>query len=240
MNKACGRLYGIGVGPGDPDFITLKAVRVLQQVDVVFTSSSSKNAYSLAVQIASPHIPETTPVRRLEFPMCRDHGVMEQAWRENAQIVAKVLEQGKNAAFITLGDCLTYSTYGYMARHVGRIAPNAEMEAVPGITSYQAAAARLNQPLVEGEESLLVLSGVEGGSRFRQFARQAENVVFLKAYKNIADITSTLQEYGWTKNSLGVVSCGLPGERIIADMKDFAAARPDYWTLILTKKPHWP
>lgn len=231
-----GTLYGIGVGPGDPDLITLKAVKTLQHVDVVYTASSTKNSYSLAVSIARPHIPEKTEIRYLGFPMSREPQVLNAAWKENAQTVARTLDLGQNAAFLTLGDCLTYSTYGYLSRHVRRIEPKAEMVAVPGITSYHAAAARVHRPLAEGEQSLLIVSGCRGGGRLRQMGTHADNVVFLKAYRNTEDITLAIDEQGWRENSVGVKSCGLPEERILPDIDDLASASPDYWTVILSGK----
>lgn len=233
MKTTYGTLYGIGVGPGDPDHITLKAVKAISSVDVIFTASSNKNSYSLAVQIAAPHIPKNVPVQQLAFPMCKDMDVLEAAWEKNAQIVAGALEQGKNAAFLTLGDCLTYSTYGYLARHIRRLLPEAMLVAVPGITSYQAAAARTNRQLVEGEESLVIMSGVKGGHRFREIANHTENAVFLKAYRNVSDICLALNENGWVDDSVGVVSCGLPEEKVVNDLSDFKKSQPDYWTLIL-------
>ncbi|MFP4475313.1 MAG: precorrin-2 C(20)-methyltransferase [Desulfatibacillaceae bacterium] len=235
MNTKYGTLYGIGVGPGDPDLLTLKAVKLLKDVDVVYTASSTKNQHSLAVRVAEPHIPEDTPVIRLAFPMCKDKDILEKAWAENASIILETLAKGRNAAFLTLGDCMTYSTYGYVSRHVKRQAPGIDMVAVPGITSYQAAAARVNRPLVEGEESLLVLSGVHGGGRFREMSDRADNVVFMKAYKNVSDIAVALDESGWMEHSVGVVSCGLPGERVVTNVRDFVDAPPDYWTLILAR-----
>jgi len=222
------------VGPGDPDLITLKAVKTLSQVDVIYTASSTKNSYSLAISIAKPHIPENTEILYLGFPMSRDSEVLKDAWGKNASIVAETLARGANAAFLTLGDCLTYSTYGYLARHVRRIAPGAEMVAVPGITSYHAAAARVHRPLAEGEQSLLIVSGCGGGGKLRQMGTHAENVVFLKAFRNAADITRAIDEQGWRKNSVGVVSCGLAEERIIEDIDEFETAPPDYWTLIFS------
>ncbi len=233
MGTTYGTLYGIGVGPGDPDHMTLKAVKVLSSVDVIFTASSTKNSHSLAVQIAAPHIPKKTPVQKIAFPMCKDMAVLEAAWEKNAQIVAQTLAQGKNAAFLTLGDCLTYSTYGYLARHIRRLVPEIMLVAVPGITSYQAAAARTNRQLVEGEESLVIMSGVKGGHRFRDIANHTENAVFLKAYRNVSDICLALSENGWAEDSVGVVSCGLPEERVVNDLSDFKESQPDYWTLIL-------
>ncbi len=236
MDKSIGTLYGIGVGPGDPDHITLKAVKALSKVDVIYTASSTKNNHSLAVRIAAPHIPENTPVHRIAFPMCKDRDVLEASWEENARIVAETLKSGKDAAFITLGDCLTYSTYGYLSRQMKRILPGAKLVAVPGITAYQAAAARVNRQLVEGEESLVILSGVKGGDRFRKVAEGTENAVFMKAYKNVADIRSALEENGFSGNAVGVKSCGLPEEKLIENLSDFDQTPPDYWTLILSGK----
>jgi precorrin-2/cobalt-factor-2 C20-methyltransferase len=236
MNEKMGTLYGIGVGPGDPDLITMKAVNILKTVHVVFTASSSKNDHSMAVHIAKSHIPEGTPLVRLSFPMCRDRKLLEKAWEDNAQFVIKDLKEGKDVAFLTVGDCMTYSTFGYLGRTVKKLAPSAPIVAVPGITSYQAAAARTNRPLVEGEEAMLLLSGAKGGDRFRQLGQCAENVVFLKAYKNVPDINSALEECGRLENSVGVVACGLPQEKIVEDLREFETSKPEYWTLILSKQ----
>jgi precorrin-2/cobalt-factor-2 C20-methyltransferase len=225
MDNRMGTFYGIGVGPGEPDLITLKAAKVLSKVDMIFTASSSKNKHSLAVDIARDHIPDTTPVTRLSFPMCLDKTLLEQAWENNARLIVETLRQGKDAAFLTLGDCMTYSTYGYLGRYVKKMAPEVIMVAIPGITSYQAAAARLNRPLVEGEEALLILSGVRGGNRYRELSKVAENVVFMKAYKNVSDITQALEEKGCLETSVGISSCGLPEERIIGDIREFENIR---------------
>ena len=236
MGTNYGTLYGVGVGPGDPDYMTLKAVKVLADVDVIYTASSTKNSHSLAVKIAAPHIPENTPVHRIAFPMSKDKDLLEAAWEANARIVLEPLKQGKKVAFLTLGDCLTYSTYGYLARYVKRIEPGVNLVAVPGITSYQAAAARTNRQLVEGEESLVIMSGVTGGGRFREVAKYTENAVFLKAYRNVADICIALKENNWDDNSVGIVSCGLPEERVVDNLSDFNNNSPDYWTLILARQ----
>ncbi|MFW5855254.1 MAG: SAM-dependent methyltransferase, partial [Thermodesulfobacteriota bacterium] len=111
MNSQNGKLYGIGVGPGDPELIPLKAVRILSRVDVVFAASSSKNDYSLAVSIAQHHIPQGTPIMILPFPMTKDDSELRQAWRDHARVIISHVKEGKQAAFITLGDPTTYSTY---------------------------------------------------------------------------------------------------------------------------------
>jgi precorrin-2/cobalt-factor-2 C20-methyltransferase len=236
MSIPAGTLYGIGVGPGDPELLPLKAIRILGEVNVVFAASSSKNSYSLAVDIAAPHIPEGTPVIRQAFPMTRDREEAGRAWREHAHTIIDRLDRGENAAFITLGDPTTYSTYGYVLQNLRSLRPDLPVETVPGITSYQASAARLNLPLVEGEESLLVTSGVQGGQRLREMDRVPENIVFLKAYRNAADICAALEETDLINNSVGISRCGLPDEEIIPDVCDFRSRRPGYWTIILAKR----
>jgi precorrin-2/cobalt-factor-2 C20-methyltransferase len=236
MNKKIGTLYGIGVGPGDPDLITLKSVKILNRVQVVFAASSTKNSHSLAVNIAKPHIPKTSSIRMLSFPMTKDEKETRKAWAENAGIIINELIQGKDAAFITVGDSMTYSTYGYILNHIKASAPYITIESIPGITSYQAAAARLNTPLVEGEESLLVTSGVKGGDRLRQFSVKPENVILMKAYRNVKDIVCAVDEAGLFQDCVGISKCGLPGEEIVTDLKEFAIRPPNYWTLIIAKQ----
>jgi precorrin-2/cobalt-factor-2 C20-methyltransferase len=120
-------------------------------------------------------------------------------------------------------------------RYVQRLAPDIPVISVPGITSYQASAAFLNEPLVEGEESLLIVSGVHGGDCVRRFGTQPENLVFLKAYRNVGDIAAALDEIGVLGNSIAVKNCGLPDQEIISDIRGLEGLPPNYWTLIMAK-----
>ncbi len=236
MREKKGTLYGIGVGPGDPDLIPMKSVQILKSVDVVFGASSAKNQFSLAVQIAGKYIPGETQMVMLPFPMTKDEDTKIRAWDENAGKIIEVLEQGKDAAFLTLGDTLTYSTFGYILRAVQKLAPRLSVVTIPGITSYQAAAARTNTPLMEGEESLLILSGVNGGEHLRKRLNTTENVVFLKVYKQAQDIVAAVGEAGMMKNSFGISKCCREDEEIIEDIREFNHREPGYWTLIVAKK----
>lgn len=231
-----GTLYGIGVGPGDPELMTVKAVNILKRVDVVFTASSSKNSFSLAVDIAKPHLSESAEIEILPFPMTKERDTLKHAWFENSARIVSILEEGKDAAFLTLGDPMTYSTFGYILQHLQDVRPDVVIETVPGITSYQAAAARMNVPLVEAEESLLITSGAYGGAHVRKLSTRAENVVLLKAYKNVKDISEALAENNMIKNSRAIQKCGREGEEIFEDITELANRKPDYWTLILAKQ----
>lgn len=234
--KQSGTLYGIGAGPGDPDLIAVKAARILGTVDIVFTAASTRNAYSRALDIARPHLSGQACVDKLDFPMSKDQTVKERAWRRNAAHIAGVLDQGRNAAFLTLGDPLTYSTYGYLLRYLKEDRPDLPIVTVPGITSYQAAAAAVNRPLVEGEESLLILSGVHGGKRLQEMIRPPDNVVFLKAYRDIDGITEALEGTGLAAGSVAVSNCSLESQQIHTDLKALGKLPPNYWTLIIAKR----
>ena len=230
-----GKLFGVGVGPGDPELITVKAVRVIKEADIIFTAASTKNTYSLAVEIASPYISPSTPIEKMSFPMTKNAKEVETAWVQNAKQIAKSLNQGKKAVFLTLGDPTTYSTFGYILKKMDCIMPEADIETIPGITSFHAASARLNRILVEGEESLLVTSGVFGGDRIRN-VDGVENVAIVKAYKNIKDINKALKEAGLDKKCVAVSKCGRKNEQIIENIETLEKRAPDYWTLILASK----
>ena len=236
MQPKIGILYGLGVGPGDPELVTLKAARVLNSVDVVFAAASTKNSYSLAVSIAKPHIPNLTAVRMLHFPMSRDKEELQAAWRGHARTSIAECEQGRNAAFLTLGDAMTYSTFGYIIRHVKALNPEVPIVSVPGITSYQAAAAATNTPLVEGEESLLLVSGAKGGGGLRNISCRPDTVAILKAYRNVEDICTALDEAEMLENGVAVSNCGLSTQLIHPDVNRLHKQPPEYWTLILAKK----
>ena len=135
----------------------MRAVDVLRRVEVVLAAASPRNEQSLALSIAAPHLPESVHVERLDFPMTRDTAVLEKAWADNADAVRRVLESGRSAAFLTLGDPLIYSTFGYLMRTLLALAPHLNVEVVPGITSYQEAAAKTRTILCEGEENLMAV-----------------------------------------------------------------------------------
>jgi len=234
MEKALGIFYGIGVGPGDPELLTVKAARLLEKIDVVFTAASLKNDYSVAFDIAKAYIPNTTEVKRLSFQMT-SHAARMQAIRENARKVLQVLRKGENAVFLTLGDPMTYSTFTYIAKALKELEPDITIRSIPGITSYQAAASRLLVPLAEGEESLLVVSGAQGGVALKKTVGKVDNIVMLKTYKQFDHILKTLEELNLVEHTIGISRCGFEGEEIIHDVSRFNGKHPPYFTLLIIK-----
>ena len=153
-----GILYGIGVGPGDPELLTLKALRILRESDVIAIPSESKEA-CVAYQIALGACPELERKELLPIPMpmTKDAAALECSHEAAASAIAEQLEQGRQVAFVTLGDPTVYSTYLYIHRKIAGM--GYETAIVSGIPSFCAAAARLNQGLVEQAQPLHILPG---------------------------------------------------------------------------------
>lgn len=233
--KHYGTLYGVGVGPGDPELLTLKALRVLREVDHIFAARSSKNTYSTAMSILRPHLGEEVEIESLPFPMTKDATELQQAWRENVGRILEVLEHGRSAAFLTLGDPMTYSTFGYVMQTLHDLSPDARVEVVPGVTSYQASAARARTVLVEREQTLAVVSGAEGGEKIAAVASAVDTLVVLKAYKQFPRIQQTLDNHGLLDNAVLISDCGKETEVVHTDVRSIKD-NPGYFTLVLAKK----
>lgn len=235
MTPELGTLYGIGVGPGDPDLITVKALKVLKSVSRIFAACSTKNDYSLAHSIVSQHLSDAR-VENMAFPMTSDRSLLEESWQNNARRVLAVLEKGEDVAFITLGDPLTYSTFTYLLRSLNGMSPRTRTVIIPGITSYHAAAALAATPLTEGEESCHLISGAKGGAKLRKIIETSENVVMLKTYRHFDDIYETLEELDLLDRALCLSRCGLDGETVVHDIRSLKGKKLPYLSLIIIKK----
>ncbi|PKN63940.1 MAG: precorrin-2 C(20)-methyltransferase [Deltaproteobacteria bacterium HGW-Deltaproteobacteria-15] len=231
-----GTLYGIGVGPGDPELITLKAVKILQRVACVFAAASPRNSHSLAEKSISPHLREDTPVVRLNFPMTKDRVELKEAWGENARKIMEVVGAGKDAALITLGDPMTYSTFGYMMRTMSEENPGVPIRIIPGITSFQAASAATGWVLAEGEESFSVVSGALGAERLTDVIEHTDTVVILKVYRHYKEIMEALKRLDLSGKSVLVSQCGLKDEKIVWNPMDNVNGLPPYLSLLLIRK----
>jgi precorrin-2/cobalt-factor-2 C20-methyltransferase len=235
MTPKTGTLYGIGVGPGDPELITLKALKVLERTPHIFAATSSKNSYSLALDIIQSHL-NGAQVEQLPFPMTQEPEVLDAAWEQNARRVLEVLAAGSDAAFITLGDPLTYSTFGYLLKTVKRLDPMVQVITIPGITSYHAAAALIHTPISEGGESFMVMSGAMGADRLREIIDITDNIVMLKTYRHKDSILETLEELGLMDRATCISRCGLDGETVVQDLRTLKGQPLPYLSMIIIKQ----
>lgn len=228
MNKA-GMLYGVGVGPGDPELLTMKAVRLLHTADIIAAPDTGGEAQT-ALTIVKEHIKGKT-ILPCHTPMTRNKEVLEQAWKKSADKLCALLDEGKTIVFITLGDPTIYSTYLYIHRLVLERGYDAEL--VPGIPSFCAAAAKLNTSLCEGEERLLIIPASHGG--LEESLDVHANKVLMKSGRQLSVLQDTLRHRGELENASLVVNCGLHGERIVPH---FGEVEPQagYFSIVLLKE----
>ena len=240
--KKLGKLYGVGVGPGDPELITLKGLKVLKAVSYVFTASSAKNEYSLSSRTIEPHLDDKKQLINLSFSMQKDTAVREKYWEKNSLLVLEKLREGKDVAFVTVGDPMTYSTFGYLMRTILEKEPETDIEIIPGITSYQAAAAAAKVVLSENNQNLFVMSGVEGIELLKNapsdFLRSLNNIVVLKVYKKYGKIMKSLKELGLVDRAILVSNCTLKNETIKLgpELDGTGNQYPPYFSLLLIRK----
>lgn len=224
-----GVLYGTGVGPGDPELMTLKAARLIRENEVIALPGSVARetvAYQIAVQ-AVPELAEKTLVP-VEMPMTHDRKEMERNHEQAADILEAYLKEGQNVVFLTLGDPTIYSTYLYVQKRIA--ARGYETCLVSGITSFCAAAARTGTPLVEWNEQLHVLPAVH---RLENRLDQSGTYVLMKSGKKMNQVKEILAASGRTV--VMVENCGMKNEHIYRGVDEI----PDdagYYSLIIAKE----
>lgn len=224
-----GVLYGVGVGPGDPEYMTLKAVRLIRENEVIAVPgpvAEETVAYKIAVQ-AAPELADKELVPIL-MPMTHDRAVMEQNHDEAADTVEGYLKAGKNVVFLTLGDPTVYSTYMYVQKRIEERGYHTEL--VSGITSFCSAAARANISLVEWSEQLHVLPAVH---KLDSELDLPGNYVLMKSGKKMGQVKEILRSSG--RDVVMVENCGMDTEKVYHSVDEI----PDdagYYSLIIAKE----
>lgn len=229
-----GTLYGIGVGPGDPELITLKAVNILKNIDVVIAPRTQKNEKSTALNIALPHLRPDTEILELVFPMVYDENQLNQAWLDSKNTILELLEQGKQVAFLTLGDPMLYSTYIYIFRLLTPHQVN--LQTVPGITSFCAASSRLGYPLAEGNDIVSIIPATCGHEKLAQALEYSDSAVLMKVYRNMGEVVEQLDSHKLLDQAVMVSKCGHPDETIHYQIDKTADLKPVYLSTILAKR----
>lgn len=224
-----GTLYGVGVGPGDPELMTLKAVRLIRENMIIAVPGADPKetvAYKIAVQ-AVPELAEKE-LLPIYMPMTHDPEELEKNHAKGAQTLEEVLDKGKNIVFLTLGDPCVYSTFSYLQKRVEKDGYHTEL--VSGITSFCAAAARLNIPLSEWNEQLHVVPAVH---RLDSTLNESGNYILMKSGKKMNQVKEVLAQSG--RDVLMVENCGMENEHIYRSVEEI----PDdagYYSLIIAKE----
>ena len=231
-----GRLIAVGVGPGDPELITLKGARLIREADVVIAPVGDNSTASVAHGIIDGLVdPRRQQLLTRVFPMKKELAEMRPFWEAAAVEVAGLLAQGKTVVFATLGDPFLYSTFLYFHQVFAERFPGAAVEVVPGISSIHAAAVA-GRPLGLGADRIAILPATFEQDRLRQTLREFDTVVLMKVHRVFDQVRNLLRELGRLENAVYVRRVGLPGETVIRDLDQIQVEDLDYLSLVLVGK----
>lgn len=229
-----GTFYGIGVGPGDPDLLTMKAIKAIEKADVLIAPKTEKKDGSVALSIAKPYLKKDIEIVYQVFPMVVNFETTD-AWQKNKEEILALLEAGKNVVFLTLGDPMFYSTYIYVYRLLAK-EENVNIETIPGIPAFCAIGSKLGYPLVEGNDVISVIPATADKATVDKALSVSNNVVMMKVYKNYPEMVDALAENDMIKNAVLVSRCGLPDEEVITDLEAHKDEKLNYLSTILTRR----
>ena len=223
-----GTLYGLGIGPGDPDLITLKAHAILQAVPVIAYPAPEKGP-SLARDIVTPHLPGSQHEIAIRMPMMAERYPAQEIYDRAAGDIADHLEAGRDVAVLCEGDAFFYGSFMYL---FGRLVEGHKVEIVPGVSSLTAGAARLGFPLTSRNDVLTVVPGPLPADQLRARIEAADAVAILKVGKHLEKIRGVLDDLGLADKARYVERATMPDERVVA-LADLDPASVPYFSLIL-------
>ncbi|AMA71417.1 precorrin-2 C(20)-methyltransferase [Aneurinibacillus thermoaerophilus] len=234
---AKGTLYGVGVGPGDPELLTVKAYRVMKESPVIAYPRKRKGSKSYAYAIAEQYIDQREKeMLGLVFPMTKDKDILEREWNNTVDEVYERLSQGKDVAFITEGDPMLYSTFIHMMRLMQEKYPEVKVVSIPGISSINGVASRLGLPLADGDEHVAVVPATEDREKMKQALLTHDCVVFLKVAKVIDMMVDLLAELDLLSKA-SVVTKVTSGEEVIwPNVAELKGLELEYLTLMVVRK----
>lgn len=231
-----GTLYGLGVGPGDPELITVKAFRKLKETDVIAYPKKRKGSKSYAHRIVEAYFnPSEKEMLGLVFPMTKDKEILLKKWSETTETVFAELQQGKDVAFVTEGDPLLYSTFIHMMKLMKERHPEVQIETVPGISSINGAASRLGLPLADGDEHVAIVPAREDYEEMKKVLLENDCVVFIKVAKVIDFMIPLLKELNLLHKA-SVVTKVTSEEEIVWNIEELEGAELEYLTLMVVRK----
>lgn len=231
-----GCLIGASLGPGDPELITRAAWSALTATDCWAWPINQEGAsYALAI-VERAGLAAPAEGLALYFPMTRDPETLARSWTEAAVQVAGRLHDGEDVVFLVEGDASTYSTFGHLARAVRALDPHLAVRIIPGVSSFNAAAATIGQPLADGEEPLAVYSAPEAMRDLDQLLTAFDALVLLKVRPVLDDLIATLTARGLLDRAVFIERVGTPDERIVRDLSALRGERVHYLSLVLIRQ----
>ena len=234
-----GTLYGVGVGPGAPDLLTLRAVNVLRGADVLAIPRSNKHRPSLAWRTAEAAIGDVDGQIRehFVFPMSKDPARLVPAWDVALSAIGKHLEEGRDVAFPTMGDPFLYSTFQYLWTAAGERWPEVRREIVPGVCCLTAVPVAAGVPIADGQERIAVLPATWGIENLESVLREFDTVLLMKVSSCLAEVREAIARAGLTDRAVYVSRASQEDERIERDLAVIdAEGACDYFSMVVVKR----
>lgn len=234
-NGVSGKLYGVGIGPGDPKLLTLKAKEILDQVGTIFVPKASDDGKSCARSIVEAVTLGPKNFIELTFPMTKNKNKLQSYWLDAAKIIAEEIRKNKVAAFVTIGDPFIYSTYVYLLDTLCSNFPRIESETIPGISAFNAAAASVGLPLLKGEEKLAILPVTKNLKGLKEALKEFDTVVLMKIGSKLERVILLLKKMKLIDCSVLISHAGQSNERIINDLASLEDKNLGYLSVIIVK-----
>ncbi len=236
-----GTLYVVGVGPGDPELLTLKAARILREAPCICVPKGREEGSSLALSIAKGIVDlDGKEIIEAHFPMRKTRGAgngaeLEAKWRRTVETVLERLNTGTDVAFITIGDPTIYSTFFYLYDRLLEHNPALVIEIVPGVSSINASAARAKVSLGLADEKIGVIPATYAED-LKRYLDAFDTLVLMKVHKVFNEVLKVLEEEGLARNSVYVVRAGMSDEKIFRDIRDVKEEDLNYFSLMIVRK----
>lgn len=234
MKITQGIFFGIGVGPGDPELLTVKAINAIKNSNVIIAPKTEKKSDSLALTIAQPYIRADVEIVYQTFLMVKNFEDSPKIFEDNVAEILKYLREGKNVGFLTLGDPMFFSTYIYIFKLLKNY--GVQIETIAGVPAFLAIAAKIGYPLAYGNDILSIVPATANNEKISDALKNSDAAVLMKVYKNFNEITEILNSENLSNNAVLVSRCGLEDEKISNDINSCKDENLNYLSTILTRK----
>ena len=232
-----GRLYVIGVGPGDPELMTIKAGRLLRQLPVVFVPQRDESSPSYTRGIITGLDREPEPeIIGLFFPMVRDIKKLTACWERATETIWQYLKQGRDCAFVNEGDPFLYGTAVHILETIQATHPEIEITVVPGVSSINASAAQAMVPLAINDEGIAILSGHCQDSFIEEVLEKFDTIIFLKVNSVFERLLDTLERLKLTEKCVYISKGTTKDEKIVRDIRQLKGQKLNYLSLLIVRK----
>ncbi len=233
-----GKLIGASLGPGDPELITRRAWSALHSNArwLYPVKKAEEKSYALSI-VERGGVAIPADAVELIFPMTRDVEILGKAWARAAARTVELLAEGRDVVFLVEGDASTFATFGHLARVVRELAPEVDVETIPGVSSFAAAAATAGLPLAEEDETLAVIPTAYGAGVIDHLLDEFDTLILLKVKPLLDEVLELLERRGLLATSCFIEKVGSPEERILRDVASLKGEKVNYLSLMLVQNP---